>query len=354
MDEIERLLRKAARNLYRVVEDPEFWTPAFCLAFFEWCDEQAYEAPDSVLIRGQLSLELAGKTGDAHSMAKAHAVMASAYRKESVPSRCEAEIKTALRLAGDCPCCLSEVYRRLGGMLLFQRRFGRAKDCLDKAIAHYRERSDEDGIGRALVSRGVAWWKLGDIDAALEDERRALELLAPDTPEFYYLAALTNSAAFLATGEDEHFAQAEPFLNELRARLIGLRGITAVRICLSWIHGLVLARLGERKRALQMLRKARARLLRRRQDAEVVAITADIATLYCDTARFRYIVDLTRDCLSRLGDVSGTRPLLEKVLQAAERELDDTRRRLAELRDAVGVSMPTLTSHPSLTSVTAP
>ncbi len=354
MDDTERLLRKAARNLYRVVEDPAFWTPAFCLAFFDWCDEQAYEAPDSVLVRGQLCLELAARTGDAHMVAKAHALMASAYRKISVPTRAEVEIKTALRLAGDCPCCRSEIFRRLGGILLFQRRFGEAKHCLDKAMAHYQERRDEDGIGRTLVSRGVAWWKLRDVDAALEDERRALQLLAPDTPEFYYLAALTNSAAFLATGEDRHFAQAEPFLNELRRRLVGIRGITAVRICLSWIHGLVLARLGERKRALQMLRKTRARLLRRRQDPEVVAITADIATLYCDTARFRYIVDLIRDCLSRLGNVSGTRPLLEKVLQAAERELDDTRSGLVELREAVAVSMPTLTSHPSLASITAP
>ncbi len=354
MEDTGRLLRKATRNLYRVLEDPEFWTPEFCFAFFLWCDEEAYEAPDTVLVRGQLALELAAKTGDSHAQAKAHGVMASAYRKVMVLSRCKSEIDAALRLAGSCPCCLSEIYRRLGGMVLFQRRFEEAKNWLDRAIAQYQELGDEDGIGRTLVSRGVAWWKLGDIDAALNDERKALQLLAPGTSEFFHLAALTNSAAFLATGEDRHFAQADPFLDDLRARLAGVRGITAVRICLSWIHGLVLARLGERKRALQMLRKTRLRLLRRRQDADVVAITADISNLYCDTGRFRYIVDLVSDCLSRLGDVSGTRPQLRKVLKAAELELDETRKCLTELRKAVTVSVPTLTLRPSLESTTAP
>ena len=75
MDDNRRLLRKAARNLYRVVEDPEFWTPAFSRAFFEWCEAQAYEVPESVMVRGQLALELAGKTGDVHTIAKAHGVM---------------------------------------------------------------------------------------------------------------------------------------------------------------------------------------------------------------------------------------------------------------------------------------
>ncbi len=353
MGDTGRLLKKAARNLYRVLEDPEFWTSDFCRAFFEWCDVQAYETPDSALVRGQLALDLAAKTGDRHTLAKAHAVMASAYRRFSVPERCHAELETALRLAGSCPCCLSEVYRRLGGILIFQSRFREACEYLDQAAAHFRQLGDEDGVGRTLITRGVALLRLGRIDAALDDERRALQLLAPDTPQFFYIAALTNTAGFLATGERKHVAQAEPFLNELRTRLAGIRGLTIVRIYLSWTHGLVLAHLGERKRGLQMLRKARTRLLHRRQDAEVLAITSDISTLYCDTGRYPYIVDLVDDCLSLLGDVSGTRPLLQKVRLAAERELEETRRRLVDLREAVAVSVPTLTSRPSLTAVRA-
>lgn len=354
MDDTRRLLRKAARNLYRVLEDPEFWTSAFCRTFCEWCGGQAYDAPQSALVRGQIALELAAKVGDTHSLAKAHSVMASAYRMLSVFERSEEELKQAMEFAGTCPCCLSDILRCLGNLRLFQHRFDDAIVCLDQASEHYRTLGNEDGIGRAYISRGIALWRLGKIDDALDNERRALQLLAPDTPEFFYLAALTNTAAFLVTGEERHFIQAEPFLNRVRDRLAGIDDMTAVRICLSWIHGLVLARLGERKRALQMLRKVRARLLRRRQDADVVAVTADISNLYCDTRRFRYIKELTLDCLARLRNVSGTRPLLKRVLRDAERELDETRQRLAELRDAVSVAVPTLYKAPSLASITAP
>ena len=352
MDSMGRLLKKAVRNLYRVLEDPEFWTPEFCRVYFDWCEEQAYEDPETVLIRGQLAIELARKTGNTHTVTKARAILAAAYRREAI-TRADIEIQAALTQANSCPCCLSEIYRLLGGIRVFQQRFAEAKDCLDKAIVAYRDLGNEDGIGRSLISRGVAWWKLGEIDAGLEDERQALRLLAPTTPDLFTLAALTNQAAFLATGEDKHFIQAEPFLNGLRARLVGIRGITSVRIALSWIHGLVLARVGERQRALQMLRKTRSRLLRRRQDAEVVAITADIASLYCDTGKYRCIVELVGDSLSRLGDVSGAHAL-EKVLNAAELELDETRRRVAELRNAVTVPIPTLTIPPTLASVVAP
>ncbi len=354
MEDTRRLLKKAARNLYRVLEEPEFWTPAFCQAFCEWCGEQAYETPKSALVRGQIAVELAAKAGDTHSMAKAHSIMASGYRMLSVFAQSDEELELAFTFAGSCPCCLSDIYRCRGNVRLFQHRFDDAIICFDQASDHYRALGNEDGVGRALISRGIALWRLGKIDDALGDERRALQLLAPDTPEFFYLAALTNTAAFLVMGEDRHFAEAEPSLKTLRDHLAGIDGMTAVRIYLRWIHGLVLARLGERKRALQMLRKVRARLLHRRQDAEVIAVTADISNLYCDTKMFRYIKEIIRDCLAVLGNVSGTRPLLEGVLEAAERELDETRTRLVELREAVSVSVPALYEVPSLTSTTAP
>ncbi len=353
MDDVRHLVRKAARNLYRVVEDPEFWTPEFCRAFFEWCGIQAYEKPKTVLMRGQIALEVAAKTGDSHTLTKAHGVMALAYRRVSVLELAEEELKTALTLAQSCPCCLADILRVEGIVRIYQLRFDDAIRCLDKAIGHHRTLGNEGGIGRCLISRGVALWRLGRTDDALEDERQALQLLASGTPEFFYIAALTNTAHFLTKGDDEHFAQAEPVLEELRVRLHGVEGLTAVRICLSWTHGLILVRLGERKRGLQMLRKARKRLLNRRQDAEVIAITADISALYCDTRMFRYIKDLIHDCLENLRNVSGTRPLLEKVLDGAERELDETRQRLAELREAVSVAVPTLSTRSSLDAVAA-
>ncbi len=354
MEDTKRLLRKAARNLYRILEDSEFWTPAFCQAFCEWCGEQSYEEPNTSLVRGQLAVELAAKAGDTHSMAKAHSIMASGYRMLSVFTQSEEELKLAFKFAGSCSCCLSDIYRCLGNVRLYQHRFDDAIVCFNRASDHCRRLNNEDGIGRALISRGITLWCLGKTDDALDDERRALQLLAPETPRFFYAAALTNTARILARGEEKHFVLAETYLDAVRDQLAGMDDMTAVRILLSWTHGLILVRMGERKRGLQMLRKARARLVKRRQDAEVVAITADISDFYCDTRMFRYIKELIQDCLENLRDVSGTRSLLEKVLRAADRELDETREHLTELRAAVTVSMPALNKPLSMAGITAP
>ncbi len=337
-----QLIKKAERNLHRIVEDREFWTPEFCRAFFDWCDQQAYDYPDAVIRRGDLALELAKKTGDKHALSRAHGIMASAYRMRSLYGLGEDEIAHAFRIGGSCSCCLADAYRRQAILRMFEHEFEVSITLYDKSITCYKDIDDEDGVGRTLISRGISLWKLGRTDEALEQQRFALRMLAPDTPKVYHLAALTNIGYFLATGSEEHLVTAEEYCVEFRLYMAGREGFTSVLIRLRWTHGLILARLGERKRGLQMLRKARKALMRTRQDEEVIAITADITRLYCDTNKYHLIVELVADTLSKLGDALGTRSLLETILRKAGRELAETRLYIDKLRDAVEVSVPSL------------
>ena len=340
--DVRQLVRKAERNLHRIVEDREFWTPEFCRAFFDWCDQQAYDYPDAVIRRGDLALELAKKTGDEHAMSRAHGVMASAYRIRSLYDLGEEEIARAFRIAGACSCCLADAFRRQGILRMYQHEFEVSITLYDRAVNHYKAIDDEDGAGRTLISKGIALWKLERTKEAIEQQRVALRLLAPDTPEVYHLAALTNIGYFLATGSGELLAPAEKYCSELRLYMVGREGFTSVLVRLRWTHGLILARLGERKRGLQMLRKARKALMRVRQDEEVIAITADITGLYCDTNRYHLIVDLMTDTLAKLGDALGNRSLLEAILSKAGRELAETRLYIGKLRETVTVSVPSL------------
>ena len=340
--DIRQLIKKAERNLHRIIEDREFWTPEFCRAFFDWCDQQAYDCPDAVIRRGDLALELAKKTNDKHALSRAHGVMASAYRMRSLYDLGEDEITRAFRIAGSCSCCLADAYRRQGILRMFQHEFEVSITLYDQAAAHYKAIDDEDGVGRTLVSKGISLWKLDRTEEAIEQQRAALRLLAPDTPEVYHLAALTNIGYFLAKGSDEYLVSAEKYCVEFRVYMAGREGFTSVLVRLRWTHGLILARLGERKRGLQMLRKARKALMRARQDEEVIAITADITGLYCDTDKYHLIVDLVTDTLTKLGDALETRPLLEMIQSKAERELAETRLYIAKLREAVKVSVPSL------------
>ena len=301
---IGSLIKKAARNQYRVIEDPEFWTPVFCRAFFDWCDQQAYDNPDGVLIRGELALELAKKTDDPHAVARAHGVKASAYRMLSLYERSEAELTIGFRYAESCPCCLSELYRRQGILRIHERLFAEAIPIFDAAISNCQKNNDRDGIGRVLVSRGVALWKLNQIEEALHSQHEALSLLSPLAPQIYHLGVLANIAQFLATASEKVFAHAENYCVEFRAYLAGLDGFTAVRVRLSWAHGLILVRLGERKRGLQMLRSARKALMHAGQGSEVVAITADISRIYCDTGKYHFIASLVREVISECSESS--------------------------------------------------
>ncbi len=337
-----QLLKKAERNLHRILEDREFWTPEFCRAFFDWCDQQAYDYPDAVIRRGDLALELAEKTGDVHSQSRAHGVMASAYRMKSLYDLGEEEIAHAFSAAGSCSCCLADAYRRQGILRMYQHEFEVSLTLYDKAISHYNAIDDNDGVGRTLVSRGISLWKLDRAEEATEQQRVALCLLAPDTPEVYHLAALTNIGIFLAREGKEHLVAAEKYCAEFRQYMAGREGFSSVVVRLRWTHGLILTRLGERKRGLQMLRKARKALMRARQDEEVIAITADITRLYCDTNKYHLIVDLMSDTLAKLGDALGTRPLLETIRAKAGRELAETRLYIAKLRESVTVAVPSL------------
>ena len=339
----QSLITKAARNPHRILEEWEFWTLEFCRAFFDWCDQEAYDHPDAAIRRADLALELAKKTRDTHAQARAHGLLASAYRIRSLYDASETEFARAFALAGSCSCCLSDIYRRQGILRMYQLDFLPSIELYDKALAHYRAVDDEDGVGRTLVSRGISLWKLNCIDEALDHERKALRLLSPNTPIVYHSAALANIVGFLATTKDaRYFAHADRCCVEVRTLFAGRDGFTAVRVRLRWAHGLILARLGKRKQGLQMLRKVRKALMRARQDAEVVAITADISRLYCDTQKYHLIVSIVNETLSKLGDVLGTRALLEKIAYAAQREMAETRHHVVRLRDAITTSMPSL------------
>ncbi len=352
--DVKNLIKKAERSLYRIVEDRQFWTPEFCRAFFDWCDQQAYEFPDAAIRRGDLALELARKTGDDHVQARAHGVMASAYRMRSLYSMSEGEFTLSFQRAGSCSCCLADTYRRQGISRMYQLKIDSSITLYDKALAHYTEIGDDDGIGRTLVSKGISLWRLDRIYEALEHERAALRMLAPDTPTVYHVAALTNTAQFLVAANEEEFAFADEYCIEFRDYLAGREGFTFVRVRLSWSHGLILLRLGERKRGLQMLRKARKALMRARHDAEVIAITADIIYAYCDSAKYHFIVEIINDTIEKLGNVQGARALLEKILHAADWKLEETREHSSRLRKTVNVSVPFLLSADTKEAFLAP
>ncbi|MCP4556341.1 MAG: hypothetical protein GY836_13045 [Herbaspirillum sp.] len=336
------LLTKAERHLDKVTEDKEFWRPRFCLAFFDWCDDNAFDAPDLAVKRASVAVELAEKTNSRHLTCRAMGVLVSGHRMVSEFEEAKRVLKEALALADGCSCCLCDLYRRKGLLHLYQSENEEAHRFFNAAITEYEKVDDYDGVGRALVSRGISHFYLASVDAALADEDRALQLLSSESPQIYHLAALNNIAGFLALGDDHHFFRASQHLASFRETLKGVVGFSSVRVRLRWIDGLILARLGDYRPAVQMLENAQGALIRLRQDPEVVAISADLAMLYHERSNYPAIVRIANNCLRTLPVCGKVRALLAKLARSAARETKRTLKIITALRCAVDVPVPCL------------
>lgn len=343
---IERLLKAARVDPYKTVVDKRFWIFDFLAAFIEWCDAQAFEEPQKAVERSFVALELAKRVADNHGLVRATALHGSAYRMQGKQRETETIFSEAEALAVEakCPCCHGEVLRRRAVHLQHRRQFSESLLLLETALDKFSldTACDPYAIGKAEVNRGVSLKYLNRAEEAMDSQYRALRLLDHRSPERFHLAALTNIAFILVDSDMASIQRAEYFIQQFRGKLKGVKNFTVVRVKLRWIHGLVCARLGERKRALQMLRKVKKSLIKLRQDNDAIAISADISALYCDTSKYHLISEVIRDSLSKLGSAVGDQveALLTDVQKAAQRETAETRELILALRQKVNASIP--------------
>ncbi|HEY5948320.1 MAG TPA: serine/threonine-protein kinase [Kofleriaceae bacterium] len=71
---------------------------------------------------------------------------------------------------------LSTAQMNMGDSLIKLNRPREALPLIDQALASFKERGDEDGVGYALLSRGDAHWQTGDLKGAREDLEASLAL----------------------------------------------------------------------------------------------------------------------------------------------------------------------------------
>ena len=349
---LKLLLTLASQNPHRVAVEKRFWRADSCAQFVDWCADRAFESPVIASELATIALHGANETGNKHAIARALAFRGSAYRIESNYRLARQNLRLAREQANLCPCCLCDIDRQRG---IFAEETGRSQQAIklyNGAIACAYQAKNLDAVGRALVSRGISHHKLGSFDQALDDERHALQLLSTSSPKVFHLAAMINLGWILVDGTDDHFPQAESYLAAFEKRLVGQRVPSMVRHKLKWLNGLILARMGERKRALEKLRNVRMALIRSRQDADAVALTGDIVQIYLQTSSFRSIASIVRDSILTIGNVAETRPILETLVGFAHREIGDGALDcVVRIRAALNVNMPSFISSFSQTPV---
>ncbi|MCP3999160.1 MAG: hypothetical protein GY722_29455 [bacterium] len=343
--ELKILLTKSQKDPYYVFTNKDCHTTAFCTRFIEQCNEIVFDAPSATLELAFLVRRLAQETKDPHLVAKSEAVVGSGYRVEGIYERATQSIRRAERLAADCSCCLSDIYRRKGINLFHQNRPREMYRVLTEAMSHYETIGDSDGIGRVFIHRGAGLWLEGRTDEALEEERRGLVLFTRDTtPSRYYLAGMVNIATFLAYPQEELDAalklrrsgEAMQYLSMIREELKGSkRRHEVVRVFLRWIEGLICVTRGERRRAFRLLISARNGVQRLGLRTEYLAASSDLAKLYkIGTPRSNddQVISIARECLVHGRPTAEEKHLLQELTQTPELPVIEKLREIATCR----------------------
>ena len=336
------MLRIAEKDLSVVLKEPRFQSPRFCRTYLDWCTDNAFDRPDSAISRATTGLALAKLIGDRHLISKAYGLLSTGYRVNGNTTKSLSILDDAESRAKGCPCCLADLIRRRGIAVQHSSEMAKSVMLFKRSIGYFEEVSDTDGIARVKVSRGISFFHLGDIDAALQDENDALEGLSTDSPKIFHTAAVVNIAGFLALGNSEHFAQAVDYLDSFRSRLKGVPDFTFVRIRIRWIEGLVMARLGQVNRAIRKLENVRRALVKLRQDSDVVAVSADLAALYHEKSDFDSISLLAKTCLRVVGTTSKAASVLRSLAEAATENIAVIPTTTTALRFSVPSSVPSL------------
>ena len=342
--EVKILLTKAQKDPYYVFANKDCADAAFCRCFLEQCNETIFDDPSIALELSFVARRLARETRDQHLYANALAMVASAYRLDSLYAKAREYIGLSKIVAGDCKCCLAEIYRREGIIYLHERRFADGCDLLTRSLACYQELEDLERAGRVLIHRGTGFWALGQIEEALRDEKKGLRLLTTDSPSRYYIAAMVNIACFLAdprAGVDEdvllaRYSEALDYLQLVREDLKGeKRRHERVRVILRWIEGLIYAKKGERRTAFRLLTSARNGVLRLNMKSEYLAISADLAKLYkTGTTRLNddQVIEIATDCIDLMQPTQEELVVLHKLQTAPELPAIERLRAIADCR----------------------
>jgi tetratricopeptide (TPR) repeat protein len=344
--EIRICLTKTWNDPYYVIVNRSCHTPEFCYEFIDQFNEITFDRPDQSLERAFVVRKLAELTRDSHLVSKSFSVLATAYRTEGLPApKVDSLIAMALDLAADCPRCLAEALRRKGIIYLYRKEFQEGCRHLSSAIDYSKEVGNNDGVARALISRGVGFYSLGHIDEAILDEERALELLSVRSPSRYYISILINVAAILILAKEQDRPKKERMLDdtlEILDRLAEIlkgqkRRHERVRVIMRWIRGLIHAAKGERRTAFRLLFSARSGIERLGMRAEILAISADLAKLYKLSPRDNddQVILLAERCLRAYPDWDG-RGILHRLQRTPDVGV------IEEMRRATGCRIPSL------------
>ncbi|MCP3957080.1 MAG: hypothetical protein GY719_04445 [bacterium] len=340
----KRLLTRAKKDPRTVLKDRRCLKPAFCRAFLDHCHDMALRDEERALELAPIAAELAAKTGDPHLVHFAEGVRVHTHIANEQHEKAR-EVLADYRLSAlaCCSSCAADWHLRQGDLLLEDREFECSGEAMERSLESLGVQSG-DAYGRLCVVRGVDYHFKGDRERALEDMATALLEIALSSPQGYFLDALALLLCFIQANHVlRHDERVREILDLFRARLLGVDGMTAVRVRLSWVEGQISARLGDLRRAHDDLARTRKHLLASGPRKHLLAVGLD----HCQLWSWRSNEESRREILRMLGHYETVLDLEPALAERLHETIEVVRQRprktagaLARLRRSFIVPVP--------------
>lgn len=173
-----------------------------------------------------------------------------------------------------------------------QRRFAEAESCFSRAIMTYAMEDEEVNVAKALLSLGVVYHAMDDLDRAIDVTNQATDILEEGAQPHLQLIAQHNQVTFLIEAArlreaEELFASAQPLYARYSDPLTLLRRL--------WLEGRLARAKGSLEVAENAFRTVTQEFLKRGIGYDAALSALDLATLYAERGRTAELKNLAEE-----------------------------------------------------------
>lgn len=279
-------------QLRTVTEDPEYQSWALCQLLLRKCLETAFEAPLTAVNLAELAVTVAENLGTAYDpcwvadlRARSHAYLGNALRTLGELRSAETAFRDAearLRETTGNPLVEAEILDMKSSLRRDQRRFDDALALTGRAFSLYRAERDPHGIGMSFLKTAKLLEESGDLQAAIDLLRQAVEEIDAAAEVQLHLYARHNLAGCLTLAE--RYEEAADLLPELRDAFVRMaKPLDLLR--LEWIEGKIAFGTERTVEAESIFRKVQREFLDKRMGYDAALVSLDLAILYAQEQR---------------------------------------------------------------------
>ncbi|MCP4658540.1 MAG: tetratricopeptide repeat protein [bacterium] len=304
-----------------VLNEPRYWSGAFCRQFLDSFGEQTLEDPQLGRRWAEIGLELVSRVEETRGVkqpvlrARAMTVLGVSFRAIGDTERADQVYGEALKLYRklSAPLDRADLRRRIAYLRIDQRRFDEALDELEAARDVFQAAGDEERHGLVLMVIGHVYQEQGDTDKALVRLVKALPKLEKSARAKAKQVLMHNVVGTLAASPDLDASTVDEAIELVRKSRAKRGDRYGHRVCTlsdakaRWVLGLLYWRIPKRRpRAIEVLESSREDLASLGSPLDVAVLSLNLGEMYAHKKRWRELETMAAESLQLLERIPGS------------------------------------------------